>query len=188
MARVIQADAAARVVPAVVVDATDRAQRLIAAAHAEADAIRAAARDEGRMQGRAELTVALLDQQRAHAQAVDALEQQTLDVALLVAKRVVGEALALEPQRIAEIALPLLSRLRRARRLVLRVHPEDCAALAALLQARVERGGAQVALQVEGDITISRGGCIASSDIGTLDARVETQLEAIARALQPKTP
>jgi flagellar biosynthesis/type III secretory pathway protein FliH len=37
---------------------------------------------------------------------------------------------------------------------------------------------------VESDTAIARGGCVVSSDAGTLDARVETRIDALARALQ----
>jgi flagellar biosynthesis/type III secretory pathway protein FliH len=37
--------------------------------------------------------------------------------------------------------------------------------------------------RVEPAAELSRGGCIVISDVGVLDARVETQLDALARAL-----
>jgi type III secretion protein L len=186
MARVIKADASARIVPRVVADAGVHARELIATAQAEVEVLRDAARELGRAEGRAEFAGALLELERAHAQALQALEQQALEVALLAARRIVGDALALEPQRIAGIVTPLLARLRRARGIVLRVHPEDVAALEAALAAAIDHGKTREAIRVEGDPGVSRGGCIASSDVGTLDARVETQLAAIERALQTK--
>jgi flagellar biosynthesis/type III secretory pathway protein FliH len=79
---------------------------------------------------------------------------------------------------------PLLDRLRRAHRLEIRVHPDDRAALERQLAALRGATRPSAVLQVEGDATLSRGSCVVISDVGSLDARVETQLAALARALE----
>jgi flagellar biosynthesis/type III secretory pathway protein FliH len=185
MARVIRAEAAGtRVVPAVVVDAHERAQQLLVQAQEQVEVITELAVEQGRAEGRAELAAVLIEHAREHAQALATLERQAVDVALLAAKRIVGEALALEPVRIAEVVAPLFSRVRRARQVTLRVHPDDRGALEALLAKLCERAGMQAAVQVEVDAGMSRGGCVVNSDVGTLDARVETRLAALSRALE----
>jgi type III secretion system HrpE/YscL family protein len=188
MARVIKADAAARIVPAAVAGAAEQARALIAAARAEAERIRDAAREEGRAQGRAELAAQLIEHAAAHAQSLAALEAQALEVALLAAKRIVGEALALEPRRIADVARPLVAKLRRATRVALHVHPDDAPALEAALAGLREQTGARAVLRVAADPSVARGGCLVQSDVGALDARVETQLAAIERALKAPPP
>lgn len=187
MTRIVRADRRGpAVLPATVADACERARALLDQARAQADALRAQAVEEGRAQGRAELVAEHVALLRAHARELAALERKALEVAMLSAKHIVHGELSLQPDRIAEIAGPLLARLRRARKLTLRVHPEDGPALEQALAALGDAAESTRAARIELDPSISRGGCVATSDIGTLDARIETQLEALSRALTLK--
>jgi type III secretion system HrpE/YscL family protein len=187
MTRVIRADRGGpAVIPAAVADAREQARAIVARAQAEAAALHARLLDEARVQARAELAAEHAALAQAHAGECAALERQAVELALLAARQIVGETLALAPERIVAIAAPLLTRLRRARRVVLRVHPDDAGTLELALAALRERTGMHGSLHIEGDIGVARGGCIASSDAGTLDARVETRIDALARALEAK--
>jgi flagellar biosynthesis/type III secretory pathway protein FliH len=61
----------------------------------------------------------------------------------------------------------------------LRLQPDDAAAIAALAESPIP---ASVALVP--DDTLGRGDCIVESDLGTIDARVATKLEALRTALR----
>jgi flagellar assembly protein FliH len=90
--------------------------------------------------------------------------------------------LALKPERIAEIVDGLLARVRRAERAIVRAHPDDVPALERFLR---ERELSHVAL--EADAALARGGCVVATPIGTLDASLETRVDALRRALQKAT-
>lgn len=188
MARVIRADrrGPARV-PAALLDARAQASALIAAATRAAEGIRVDAREQGLRAGRAELARELLRvtqaHEQAHEQALAALEPQAIAVALQAAKQLVGAAIEARPELLRAVVAPLLARLRRARSLVLHVHPEDHDALEPWLRAEQAKGALPAAFALETNPAITRGGCVLRSDIGTLDAQVETQLGAFARAL-----
>jgi flagellar assembly protein FliH len=184
MARVIRADRRGpAVIPALVLDAAARAHAIIAEAESRAHALRERALAEGRAAARAELARELLQLTQAHEHAVAALEPQAIAVALQAAQSIVGAEISAHPERIQAIVAPLIARLSRARTIELRVHPDDRPALEASLAAIAARSERPVALRVEPDPQISRGGCVVRSEIGTLDAQVETQLAAFARAL-----
>jgi type III secretion protein L len=182
--RVIRADrrGPARV-PAALLDARAQASALLAGAAHDAERIREQAREQGRQAGRAELASELLRAQQAHEQALAALEPQAVEIALRAAKQLLGAEIQAQPEQIRAVVAPLLARLRRARSLVLRVHPDDRAALEPWLQAAQAKGSLPAELALEPDPQLTRGGCVLRSEIGTLDARVETQLAALARAL-----
>jgi len=128
---------------------------------------------------RAELAVERLEAARAR-HAMDAeLAEQTRELALLAAQHIVQAELALRPERIAEIVKGLLSRVRRAERAVVRAHPDD---LPALARMRDEHALAHV--ELEADEALARGGCIVATPIGTLDASLETRIDALRGALQ----
>jgi type III secretion system HrpE/YscL family protein len=173
-------------IPAALADANERARRIIAQAQADADASRAQALDDARAHARAELAAEHLALAQAHAGEQAVLQHQTIELATAIARTLVGEELVSRPERIAAIAAPLLSRVRRARRVSMRVHPEDAATLELALAGLRERCGVHGALHVESDTAIARGGCVVSSDTGTLDARVETRIDALARALEAR--
>jgi len=157
--------------PAVVVDAR-------AAAESIRDAAEASGRARAREAARAELAAERIEALRARRDALDALTEQTRELALLAAQHLVQAELTLKPERIAEIVESLLVRVRRAERAVVRVHPDD---LAALERFRSDRELAHV--ELESDPSLARGGCIVATPIGTLDASLETRVQALREAL-----
>jgi flagellar assembly protein FliH len=70
--------------------------------------------------------------------------------------------------------------------LVLRLHPDDATWLeqnpTALSELREQQTLAS-SLELRPDPSITRGGCVVESNIGELDARVETRLTLLAAAL-----
>jgi flagellar assembly protein FliH len=131
------------------------------------------------MAARAELAAERLEAARARQAREAELAEQTREIALLAAQHIVQAELALQPERITEIVTGLLARVRRAERAVVRVHPDDVPALARM---RDEHGLAHV--ELEADEALARGGCIVATPIGTLDASLETRLDALRSALK----
>ncbi len=112
-----------------------------------------------------------------------ALEPQLVELGLQLARRILDEELRLAPERIAALAAPLLARVRRARQVVVRVHPDDRDALAAQLPALRASAELAAAVHIQDDPDLARGDCVVVSDAGALDARIETQLRALGKAL-----
>lgn len=191
MARVIRADQRGpRIVPALVADAAVEAQAILERAHAQAEILRARGlaegHEEGRNEGRAELAAKLLELAQERERMLSALEPQAIEIAMQATKRIVHQELVTRPEAMREIVTPLLQRLRRAERVTLRVHPDDQDALATWLDSLRASGTLTSPPELQSDPTLSRGSCVVISDIGSLDARVETQLQALARALGVK--
>jgi type III secretion protein L len=182
------------VIPAEVHDAHREAERLKAEARAEAARIvagaaaaREAARREGQAAGReeglAEVTGLLV---RARATAAAARAEAAADLrtlAVRIAEKVVGRALAAGPELAADYCAAALAAARHQREITLRVHPDDLAAVEAArpqLRALLARAPD---LAVRADASVARGGCLVETEAGVIDARLETQLDAIERAL-----
>lgn len=188
MARVIRARLQGpMLVRAQVHDARAQATQIVEAAHAQAAALRASALDEARVLARAEVAQVLLEGARARDQAVTEVARAALQAALQVAERIVGEALDSKPQRIIEMLVPLLARVRRARSVVVRVHAEDAHVLRAALATLIARVGLEGTLEIAHDPGITRGGCSVESNIGEIDARIETRICELGRALGQDT-
>lgn len=92
------------------------------------------------------------------------------------------EELALKPGHIRSVVERELLRLRRARAIRLHVHPLDAGQLepSAAYCERLELRGT---LDVVEDASLSRGGCLLTSNLGQTDARLETRLAAALELL-----
>ena len=110
--------------------------------------------------------------------ALAAAEKELGTLALAAAKRILGEELSIAPDRIGAVVEGVLTRARRARSIKVRVHPDDVAALRKL----------HASLSIEPDPSLTRGGCVVETDLGELDARLEVQIAALARALGCEAP
>jgi flagellar assembly protein FliH len=97
-----------------------------------------------------------------------------------LARRIVRSEIGARPELIAQVAQEALDTLLlSAKHITLRVHPDD--------HALVAQGAAEV-LQARGarllaDAAMARGGCLVESDIGIIDASLETRWRRAAAAL-----
>ncbi len=160
-----------------VADARTEAERIVAEARREADAVREEARRAGRAEGEEDAARALLEATRARAHIDSGTERAVVELAMAAARRIVAEELSLAPERIRAIVDDVLARARRAHRITVRVHPDDVAGLSGI--------GARDGLEasIEADASIARGGCVVTTDLGELDARIEVRLAALEKAL-----
>ena len=185
MARVIRADnRAPGVIPAEVVSAHERASAIVAGAEHRAEAQRVEAERAGHALAQAALAKELVHMADALERERAALREGAIEIALQAARRVIGQELVQRPELVRESVTTLLGRVRRARSVTVRVHPDDQATLGPELAALRERSGLDGTLRFESDAGLTRGGCVVHSDVGSLDARIETQLAALERALR----
>lgn len=172
-------------------DARGAAAAILADAEAEAEAIRAQARAEGFAAGHdaghaaawaaVEASTALLRQAVEGAAAtrkalLEGVEEQAVALALTAARRVVGAA----AEGYAGLAAEVVRRGVRAaggRVLRVRVNPADAEPVTAELLA----SGTDVPVQP--DTAVETGGCVLDLDGGTVDLRLDAQMESIERAL-----
>ena len=152
-------------------------------------------RAEGHAQGLAEghaAGLAAVQAQAAHlqslAQALPAALQQAqasvaddlLALALDIARQVLGQALAAEPQAILAVVHELLQAepsLQGAPQLLL--HPDDAALVKELLADDLKAAGWRIRL----DAHIERGGCRVTAHSGERDATVQARWERVSAAL-----
>ncbi len=167
----------------VVGEATEKADAIVEAARAQAEALYAEAVEAGRRAGQAKAVALFTRARAAEAESLARAERDVAALARQMAQKILGRELALRPEAVVDIAAEVLRDARRARQIVLRIHPEDQAALdagSAVLAAAVGKSGI---LQLRPDNAVARGGCIVESDLGTIDGRLDEQLDALERAL-----
>jgi flagellar biosynthesis/type III secretory pathway protein FliH len=139
--------------------------------------VRRAARAEGEASATAAVAARLFEAERRRDAALGEAERDLAKLALAAARRIVGDELTLAPERILDIVREALDRARRARRIVVRVHPDDAATLRALADGALPYA-------IEEDPAIARGGLVLETELGEVDARIETKLAALEKALE----
>jgi flagellar assembly protein FliH len=106
-------------------------------------------------------------------------ENQIVELALAIARRVVHREISLDRNLMIAIVRVALDRLGETAHVTVKLHPEEFEATGA---ARVaELAGADITFVP--DARVGRGGCRVESDMGMLDAGVDAQIQEIARAL-----
>ncbi|HEY2318458.1 MAG TPA: FliH/SctL family protein [Solirubrobacteraceae bacterium] len=178
---------------------------VLSAAHADAEQIRRQARAEGEAEGRAAGMAAVraelepsLQAIAGAAQALGALRDQVVSelehdavaLALRLAEQVVASAIEVDPERIVDVAAVALRRIRDRQHVTLVVNPADLELMSgSVTQLQSELGGIEH-LNVQSDRRVGRGGVLARTDEGEVDASIETQLararEIVAAELGPR--
>ncbi len=103
-------------------------------------------------------------------------ERQMVQLAVAVARRVVGREIALDADLVVAMARVALDRLGEGTPAVVRLHPED-------LEATGQTGWAGPHVTIVADAAVSRGGCLVESEFGFIDASVDAQFDQIAQAM-----
>jgi flagellar biosynthesis/type III secretory pathway protein FliH len=117
------------------------------------------------------------------ARLVAAAGPTAIALAVKMAEKIVGRAVTLAPEIMAEIAAGALASCRPGAGTVrLRIHPDDLPAVEAR-RAALEAGAPAAALELVADEAVGRHGCVIETSQGRVDARLETQLAALERAL-----
>ncbi len=171
-----------RRVPREIVDARAEAARIVDEARTKAEQILSAVREEAAREAReaetARLAASFLALKREAEERAERDLDRTVELATLLAERLVGEGLRLEPARIAEMAASALAEARGARRVRIDACPDDVEPLRQALAAVGHEA------EVHADGELARGSLVVHTDLGTIDARLRPQLARLAAALR----
>ncbi len=172
------------------------AERIVQDARSQAEAILVRARDEARDEAakgarealeQAEATFAArwLALRRAEGDRLERDSESVVAIAVVLAERLLGTALELDPARIADLARAAIAEARGARRIAIEAHPLDAQAL------RLHLGAAGLdsqSVEVREDEALARGQLRLQTDVGTIDAKLAPRLERLAAALRDALP
>jgi flagellar biosynthesis/type III secretory pathway protein FliH len=170
---------AGRRIPRAVMDAKDEAARIIAGAEAKAREAAEAAAVDARAQETAKMAAGALALKKADEDRAARDVARTIEVATLLAERLVGEALNVQPARIAELAASALEQTRGARKIRIDANPADAETLVAVL------GQLGHVAEVSADDSLGRGDLVVHTELGGVDARLRPQLARLAEVLRP---
>jgi flagellar assembly protein FliH len=106
-------------------------------------------------------------------------EEDVVQLALAVARRILARELAVDPEAIRGLVIGALERLRGQEISRVRVHPAHAAAVRSCLQQMCSG----TAVEVAADSTCAPGTVVVETPRGRLDASVDSQLREIERGL-----
>ena len=169
----------------VVAEARQEAERILAGAAAAREQAVAEGFQRGFEQGALQWLEAQRGAHERKARLVHEARPEVVRLALRVAEKILRQRIKAQPDAILPMVDEALSVFlaQSPSRVVLRVHPDDVAALASREQHWRERHPASVSFTVVPDEGVGRGGCRIETESGSVDATLETQLAVIERHL-----
>jgi type III secretion protein L len=156
-----------------------RAVGLVEAAEREIATVQARAHAEAR----SELAAWVIAARVAYAQALEVEESTVIALACDVARAVLGREATSGSEVLRDVTQAALERVRRAKRVALRVHPDDLSKAQREARGWFPDGGDGVDFGVLADVAVERGGVIVESELGRIDARLDVQCAEVARIL-----
>ena len=138
------------------------------------------------IEGEARRLATLLD---ASAGALHNIEAETgqalIRLAISISQQVIRSSLAVEPEKILDTVRDILQLDAGEDGLLrLRVHPDDLA----LLQEHLADDPGARRWRLQADPTIERGGCVAETSLGSIDATLQTRWQRVVGALGHNPP
>jgi flagellar assembly protein FliH len=114
---------------------------------------------------------------KAHKTLVEAMEKETVRLALEISRKIVQRELTIDPDLVAALAAVALKRVAGHQSISLRVSRQDFA------HVRVAVAMANPAVTVKDDTVLERGDFVIDTAQTHLDGRVSSEIETIGRAL-----
>jgi flagellar assembly protein FliH len=180
-------------------DPRSMAEDFMAAARAEADDLRHAARTQGYQEGyqagmaaareelapaTAALGEALVSAQQLGAETAEIVEARAVELALRIAEKVVAGTLEVQPERVVDVVRGALRCLVDRERVTVQVNTLDLELVREAVEPLTTTLGGIDSLEVQEDRRVSRGGALVLSAAGEVDATIETKLERVREVLE----
>ena len=126
---------------------------------------------------------AVMELQEVKTELGEELEKGALKLAYEIAKKIVRKEIQHSPDVILYTVREALQLVANAREVTLTCHPEDLALLEKDPDFAQWLQNHENTFKLRPDENLERGGCILESESGTIDARIESQLQEIEKQL-----
>jgi len=184
-----------------IIDTKEQAANIIEKAEKEAAGIREEARKtlesakkskedaikkgyvEGESKGLAQVTEKLIRLDGLKSEFYKSAEPEVIKLVMNIAEKVIGK-LALENKQVINVVVHQALEKALGDRITVRLNPSDYKNVMSDEHEFKDIVDRTKRLMFREDEAISKGGCIVETEVGTIDAQMETQLEAIKKALE----
>ena len=164
--------------------ALTRSEAILASAKLEGERTASEAARTAAEREQTRLTAAwILMRDREEKKAARELDR-TLSLAKILAERLLGKTIALDPETIVSMAREVLVEARTARRVRLESNPLDAEVLRKHLSALGIGGPEGAVVEISESAELARGSLRVHTDLGTLDASLHPRLDRLVTALR----
>ena len=166
----------------IVAEARSYARQICEKAEETAAQTLEAARLKGEEKALEKYEESLLAAARARETVIDSCESDLLELSVRIAEKILGRELSANTAAVGDIIETALKHAKQRQKLTIRVNPNDLSAA----QSEMDRFSAVSKarfIDIVADPRVGSGGCLIESEVGTVDARLETQFRVLERAL-----
>lgn len=169
---------------AILARAQQEARALLQAVEDEVAQAVAAAREQGQSDGMAETRDLRAEIERLAESLQRDVEPEAVTAALQIARRVYLREIDQHPEAIVDVVRQAVLGSRQMREIFIRVHPTHVEPLRAHRRVIVDVLGRAKDIDIREDADVDRGGCVIETELGSIDARIETQFAELTRQLR----
>jgi flagellar assembly protein FliH len=144
--------------------------------------------DDERAAYREELAAFIGSVEGASRQAWTAMESEILGLVLDIARKVIKMEVEINREAAIAVVKNTLRRVSDATSLRIRVHADDLQTVRANREDLYTLVDSIRKVEIVEDRRVGQGGCIVETDSGTIDARIETQLDELRKLLDQGAP
>ncbi len=161
----------------------EKAQKILA----EVEAVREKARSDGYAKGETEgfsqVTEKIVLLETLKEKFYKEAEPEIIKLVIAIAEKVIGNIVEEKPEAIQDVVRQALER-SLGDRITVRLNPQDYKTIIENQFEFKDVLDRTKRLHFKEDDTIAQGGCIVETEVGTIDAQIQTQMEAIRKALE----
>ncbi len=125
----------------------------------------------------------LSEAKRKREHAVRDLEIQIIELAVLIAERIIGKSLVTAPEAVLGIVREAMSRIVSGETVVLKVSEDDLPAINERYEEWLGLSGNAREFRIEADRRLRRGDCLIETEGGIVDAVIANRLDFIAEEI-----
>ena len=167
----------------VVALAQEQAKRIVEEAERQRESILEQARQEGYTQGLGEWNQILARTLQVAEDLKKSWEETMLRLSVRVAEKIIGEHLKLHPDTIVGIVQQALEGSRFGKHLIIQVNEAEVQQVRSHVQRLKQSLGFNSEIEIVASSSLPTGSCVIESELGIVDARLDTQLKCLEDAL-----
>jgi len=164
----------------IIADAKSRAETILADAQDHYESERRRGYEDGLVEGKMNMAEHMMENIASSVDYLERMETTIVDVVMQSLRKILHDMD--DRERTCKVVHKALSYVRAEKKVILKVSPEDIENVRSSVEDLLREYPAIHFLDVAADARLSGGDCILESDMGVVDAGIETQLAAIERA------
>ncbi|GAB1409632.1 HrpE/YscL family type III secretion apparatus protein [Desulfovibrionales bacterium] len=165
--------------------AQNQARQILDDAKAEYEQQRKQGYEDGKNEGKLEHAEKIMETVLSSVEFIENIEATLVHVVGQAIRKIIGELD--DTDRIVRVVRTALTTVRNQQHVTIRVAPADAEAVSTALAGFLTSSpGGKSFLDLVPDARLDRGACLLESELGVVDASLETQLKALENAFQSK--